>query len=234
MTPDPDPWRLLSYARTQVTLMPERFGVMGSYSRDMLDLQAYSDPDSFMMDRLVLQLTTQVLCGRTVSEEPEVQVNVPASPWQHLKVAAARWHAGWLTGKWMAPGSTPPPWAVLLAPAYYLLRWFLRRYPPRYTKVTARVQFEQHVMYPEIDYVPAQFGRPVIFEETSVSYPGGQPPFGSRFTCNPSRFLSKHEVIRDITADCSDDLWHGHPAITTLNWLEQHGVNTDQMVRRPR
>jgi hypothetical protein len=226
---------LLEYVRNQIVLHPEKYGVMGSYSMDMLQAQRSEDA-MFMFDQLAYRLTTAVLCGRTISEKPEVELSLPASPWHHLKHRFDWWVSDknelWEGRTTDCNPATPPPWMVLLWPLLVLFPRWLRKHPVKYTVVKAAVEFEQRILYPEID-APAQCGRPVIYETLDVHYPGIHPPFGSRLVNDPFRFLNRHEIARQVMQD-PDGQRYGVSLgpDQTLMWLERHGVNVDQLVRR--
>lgn len=224
--PDSVDWTQL--VRQMVTLHPEKFGVLGSYSRELLQAEVSRDY-SFAIGDLALRLTTSVLCGHVVTEKPQVQLNLPATWWQHLKYEVFGWHSASLAKKDTLGGFHR---TVLLWPAYWLLGKYSAKRPVKWTTVTAEVTFEQRVLYPEID-MPASAGRPVIYETVDVSYPEVLPPWGSRLRSDPSRFLNRHEIASEVFQD-PDGQRYG---VTlgpdqTLHWLEKHGVNVDQLVKR--
>jgi hypothetical protein len=226
---------LTEYTRRQIRLHPEKFGYAGSFAREMLSV-ATADDLMYGYDQMVVRLMTTILSGRTISEEPEVALKLPATWWQHLK------HALFTSALFANAASfrlrSQPKLAVIwlwpvLTACVLLSRWY-RKHPVRWTEVTARVHFSQHVLYPEID-APAQCGRPVIYEEISASFPGA--PFGSSLAGDPSRFLNRHEIANQVYRDW--DQPHGSwpdggtlTPETTLRWLEEHGVNVDQLVKR--
>ena len=129
--------------------------------------------------------------------------------------------------------ASPPPWLFLLWPLLVLFPRWAKKHPVRWTEVTAEIHFEQRVLYPEVD-APAIAGRPVIYENLSVSYPGVPPPFGSNLVSDPSRFMRRHEIAREILKDPDSTRYPGefNSPYTTLAWLERHGVNVDQLVKR--
>lgn len=228
---------LTSYAQQRIVLYPEKFGVMGQYSREMLEVNSAVDMMSHGMDSLLMRLTTSVLCGQTISETPQVEISFPDSPWQHVKHRLEE-KTGRLDDRWKGydPDSgdtvTPPPWMILLWPLLVLFPKWLKKYPVRWGTRTADINFEQRILYPEID-APAHAGRPVIYETLSMDFPGLSPPFGSRLVNDPSRFMHVHEIAREIMKD--PDLHRfaaGPDSYVALKWLERHGVNVDQLVKR--
>lgn len=226
----PSPDFLSALTRRQVRLNPEKFGVMGTYSREMLEAAASPDMAwAFAMDMLAVRLTTTVLSGRTVSREPQVELNLPANWWQHLKYQVQSWRNASVEKKDHLGGFHRD---VLLVPAYAFLSWFFGKRPVKWTKVTAKIHFEQHILYPEVD-APAQAGRPVIYEEMSISWPDGVSPYGGSLNSSPSRFMNRHEIISEIARSTDPGQLHmGNPAHAAIYWLERHGVNVDQLVKR--
>lgn len=230
------------YAQQRIALYPEKFGVMGSYSKELMRCQTAEDMLSYGADMLLMRLTTAVLCGQTISEKPQVELSMPATPWQHLKYRISKRHER-LNARWEGQDpdtwaqTTPPPWVILLWPFLVLFSRWLKKHKVQFTTVTADIEFEQRVLYPEID-APAHAGRPVIYETLSVNYPYAPPPFGSRLINDPSRFLNRHEIASEIYRDpdinscgIGGPSYLGVPDLT-LRWLERHGVNVDQLVKR--
>ncbi len=224
------------YVKKTITLHPEKYGVWGSYSREMLEC-APVDGQARMFDQLAYQLTTAVLCSRTVSEAPEVVLSLPASPWQHLKHSLDWWvsdkNEHW-EGRHPETGEavTPHPFLFLLWPILVLFPKFIKSRPIRYTTVN-QVHFEQRVLYPEIN-MPASAGRPVIYETADITWPDGFGPFGGgSLIAGPSRFLNRHEIAREMFRD-PDAQRYGVSLgpDQALRWLEKHGVNVDQLVKR--
>jgi hypothetical protein len=217
---------LTAMTRRQIVLNPEKFGVMGTYSREMLRADASADY-AFPLDHLALRLVTTVLTGRTIREEPQVELNLPAGWWQHLKHAITDSRLNFLASKYLV---------VFFLPFYWLFDKYLAKRPVKWTKVTAKIDFSQHILYPEID-APAQCGRPVIYEEMSVSWPEGLAPYGSNLSSGPSRFMDRHEIASRIMRDPE---MYRHPRYGSsgldpwpvLVWLERNGVNVDQLVKR--
>lgn len=241
MTSERNPWEDLDVAlamRQLITLYPQKFGMVGTYAREMLQAEWSQDSYSWMFDQVLLRVTTSVMCGQTVTAAPVVELNQPASWWQHLKLAFEEWvhwkdelhHGRDEAGE----QTTPPPWLVLLWPLLVLFPKWIKRHPVKFTKVSGTVQFEQRVLYPEFDHVPSEFGRPVLYETIDFRHGLQAPPFGGGLASAPSRFLSKHEVISEFMRS-SDDSYDGrygpHP-MQFLTWLESRGVNIDQMVKR--
>ena len=226
----PDNEDLTNLARQQIVLYPEKFGVMGQYSMEMLNAMTAQDFASFGMDMILVRLTTSVMCGNTVSEKPQIELNLPKNQWQHMRYKLLGWadkteHMLWnkMTWKnfWMRV-----PYALALL----LWKWIYKR-PVKYSIIKADIDFEQRVLYPEIN-VPAAAGRPVIYETISVNYPGEQPPYGSRLASDPSRFLDRHEIANAVYHDPNYTTAPISVPEVTLNWLARHGVNVDQLVKR--
>lgn len=225
---DPIDWT--QFVQQRITLYPEKFGVWGSYSRDLLRMEESRDTARFT-DSLTLQLSTAVLCGQTVSEKPQVELSLPATWYQHLKHAAFDWRLSF-SSEGASKFKTAWMWLVARTLFWVLDKYMLKR-PVKWTTVKAEVTFEQRVLYPELD-LPAHAGRPVIYETMDVSYPDALPPWGSRLRSDPSRFLNRHEIASDIYRDPDGQrygvsLGPDH----VLSWLERNGVNVDQLVKRP-
>lgn len=228
----PSPDYLTQYAQNRIQLNPEKFGLVGAFSREMLMADVSMEPAT---DSLLMRLMTTVMCGSSVSEEPEVVLHYPATPWQHLKRSVFNWRLKFgfrerskLMTAWL--------WIVARTLFWVLDKYSLKR-PVKWTDVTAKIHFDQRVMYPEFDQMPAAFGRPVIYETISMSYPDVMPEFGSNLRSDPSRFLDRHEIARKVYEDSAsvgtnypyNEPWSPH---ATLHWLERHGVNVDQLVKR--
>lgn len=222
-----------SIARRQFTLHPRQYAMMGSYARETLSASPVAA--DYLSDMLLLKLTTAVLCGRTVSESPQVEMTVPASWWQHLKHATASWRDSSVSKKNSLGGFHR---TILLKPVYASLSWLLRKHPVRYAKMTATIDFRQDVLYPEID-APPNGGRPVIFEEMNMT-PMWEPKtalWGTSLQSDPSRFMDSHEIMSQMQRDPE---FHGENLrypdspgpYAVLQWLERHGVNVDQFVKR--
>lgn len=227
---------LTDLAHRQIQLNPRKFGILGSYSRELLRAEA-SEDYVWAMDQVALRLTTSVLSGRTINKDPEVVLNLPASWWQHFKHQADWWISN-KHARFNGSEGTPAPWLVFLWPLFVLFPKFIRKRPIRYTTVTSQVHFEQDVLYPEVDMqMPAHLGRPVIYETINVSYPSVIPPFGSNLNSGPSRFLSQHEVMSEMQRDPEFTAQtYRYPMspnpYAVLQWLERRGVNVDQLVKR--
>ena len=217
------------YVRQRVMMTPEKFGYVGSFSRELLEAAwDRTGAQALMLDQVLLRLTTSVLCGRAVSEHPEVTLNLPKTWWQHLKWNLQTWRDK-QDARWK---SEPPPWMVLLWPFLVLYPRFLVRHPVKWRKITAQVNFEQRVLYPEMDHIPAAAGRPVIYETLDLNW-SATTPWGSGFSTGPDRFLNRHEIIRELYTgpDVYGYIGRGG-AEQVLTWLERHGVNPDQLVKR--
>jgi hypothetical protein len=224
---------LTSLTRQMIQMYPERFGITGSYSREML--RADSRIAEHCLDRVMVSLTTSVMCGRTVSEHPQVELNLPASWWQHLKWSVSKWR---LSFGFQDRSKLLTAWLWVVARTLFLVLdlWVVRR-PVKWTTITASLNFEQRVLYPELDHIPAvPLGRPVIYETLDVHY-DVMPPWGSNVSQEPDRFMNRHEVLAKIAGDAQYGLRGGQfvdigAVLTALEWLERHGVNVDQLVKR--
>jgi hypothetical protein len=235
MTTPPSGPELLEYVRNQIVLHPEKYGVMGSYSMEMLQAQRSEDA-MLMFDQLAFRLTTLVLSGQTVSEHPEVTFTyyTPDTWWDHVKKALWDWRDK-QNRRWEGTGydgqpDTPPPWMILLWPFLVLFPKWGRRYPPRTTPkiVKTTVNFRQAVLYPETNHIPSEFGRPVIYETMDAGAGFGLVP-GS------SRFLNRHEIASAFYGDPEVNRYISSPNYgpdAVLRWLERQGVNVDQLVKR--
>jgi hypothetical protein len=218
---------ITGYFKRRLTLQPEKFGSVGAYSREALEASVSYD---FMYDQQLLRLTTTILSGRTVSEHPEVELKYPADWWQHLKYNLIGW--------WYARADE-----LRLNKMFFLRAWLLTlacfvirktfRKPVKYSKLTAKIAFEQHFLYPEFDDIPAELGRPVIYE--SLDFESVWEPATELWGTSlqqASRFLNRHEIISEIYRAPLDSYVGSRSAETVLTWLEQRGVNVDQLVKR--
>jgi hypothetical protein len=216
-----------SAIREQFVLHPEKFALVGQYAREMFDCVEIED---YLSDMLAVRLSTAVLCGRTVSETPQVVLTFPESPWQHLKDKLRKWEDRVWCDLHRAIGRRLWLWPVYWTAV--VTGKLIDGHPVKWGKVTADVSFEQRILYPEVD-APAQAGRPVIYETLDVHFPT-PPPYGGHIAYDPSRFLNRHEIANAVYKDPDfmlspmGDL--GPHAM--LNWLERHGVNVDQLVKR--
>jgi hypothetical protein len=230
------------YVQERVTMTPEKFGWMGSFMRSTLRAEEASDQyRAAMFDQLLVRFTAQVMSGRTVSERPEVTFTyyTPDTWWDHVKKALWDWRDK-QNRRWEGTGydgqpDTPPPWMILLWPFLALFPKWGRRYPPRTTPKIARtnVDFKQSVLYPELDHIPPEFGRPVIYE--TLTMPGAG--LGYSVGAGVSRFLTRYEIMNEFMRD-PDSAWYdnslgstAHP-VKFMDWLERKGVNPDQLVKR--
>jgi hypothetical protein len=212
-------------------LQPEKFGIVGAYSREALEAVI---SEEFLYDQQLLRLTTTILSGRTISERPEVRYKIYYSWREHLKDAISGWRER-QNFRWEgADGTdTPPPWMVLLWPFLVLWPRFLRKHPVKMREQVVALNFEQRILYPEFDDIPAELGRPVIYE--SLDFESGWEPFAEHWGTSlqqASRFLNRHEIISEIYRAPLDSYVGSRSAETVLTWLEQRGVNVDQLVKR--
>jgi hypothetical protein len=229
----------LTMMAKQIVLQPRKFGVVGSYARDMLHAETGQDSYAFMMDQLMVRLTTSVLSGRTISAEPEIKINYPASWWQHWKHASNAWislkHELWMGRDAEGETTTPPPWLILLWPLLVLWPKWLARHPVRQTKLKGLVQLDQDILYPKID-MPPNAGYPVIYESISLNHIFQTMTGLDGATLEHedlSRFMCKGEIINSVRRD--SDLYgkyHGDEVWAFVDWLENHGVNIEQLVKR--
>lgn len=228
------------YFQRQMRLTPRQFGYVGSYSRDMLQVEKVQDQ---AFGQIMYRFTTSILSGRTITETQRASVQVPASWWQHLKKTAGEWHTAWLRKPY-------PPWLLFIlpldlltiVPRVYLIPWFLRRHPVRYAELAAEVRFTRDTLYPgaDISLPPSRFGAPVMYEglEIAPMAPDGEP-WGLE-DYGPARFLTRHEITSEVMRD--QDLasrglgaFGGMDPGTVLgvfDWLGRHGVSVDQLVAR--
>ncbi len=231
------------YVSNRITMTPEKFGYMGSFMRSTLRAEPDDQYTAAMLDQQLVRFTMQVMSGQTVTEHSEVTFtySVYASWRDHFKQAVQDWRDK-QNRRWEGTGygydgqpDTSPPWMILLWPFLVLFPRWLKRHPVKWISKTAKttVDFRQSVLYPEFDHVPAEFGRPVIYETLEVQGIGAG--FGlSRDTYG--RFLSKHEIVSEIYRDL--EMFRGYPGgvgsevMGVLLWLERHGVNIDQLVKR--
>lgn len=222
------------YVQNRITMTPEKFGMLGSYARSTLQAVASEDL-AYMLDQQLVRFTMNVMSGKTVSEHPEVTFtyNIYASWWQHLKHALSNWRDA-MNVRWE---TEPTPWMILLWPFLVLHPKWARRHPVNQTSMLAKttVDFKQSVLYPEMDYIPPEFGYPVIFE--TMDMPGTGTGFG--LNTGIGRFMNRHEVMSEYMRDPASAP-DGYPGsvgssaypVAFLSWLERNGVNPDQLVKR--
>jgi hypothetical protein len=232
-TPSPDRFREL------IRLAPKKFGYLGRYSTEMLEVER---TDGIFGD-MMLRFTTSILSGKTVTATQRASVEVPASWWQHLKKnASERNRTGFRRPRrWWLPG------IFLLSILTWLPRAglgrFLRRHPVRYAELTAEVRFTRDTLYPgaDVSLPPDQFGPPVTYEALEISplAPDGMPWRLEEY--GPARFLTRSEiaseVLRDPDVNGSAEFSFGGPVspgavFGTLEWLSRRGVSVDTLVAR--
>lgn len=227
------------YFQRQMALTPKQFGYVGSYSREMLQVEEMQDR---AFGETMYRFTTSVLSGRTVTEKQRATVKVPASWWQHLKKTAGEWHTAWLR----KPDS---PWLLFIlpldiltiVPRVYLIPWFLRRHPVNYAELAAEVRFSRDTLYPGADIsLPSRtFGAPVMYETMEIVQPAPDGEPWALEDYGPARFMDRreiaYEVMRDPDLATTRGLAYGMDPGTVfgiLDWLGQHGVSVDQLVAR--
>jgi hypothetical protein len=209
------------FVRNLYQMEPQKFGMLGAYAREMLDVEESRDRLLYMH---ALRFSTMILSGRTITEHPKVEFRhthtfeMPSNWWQHLKQA--------VYSRWDKKGRLQ------------------KRFPVRLSAIekkvfrVAEIDVTQHILYPQADYMPppSQFGMPVIWEEASFM-PIWEPQTGEdgQVSLNlegPSRYLNRHEIANQIYRE-SVDRYSGYANVdTVLDWLSEHGVNPDQLVRR--
>ena len=224
----------------QMQLTPKQFGYVGSYSRDLLQVEEMRDR---AFGEMALRFTTSILSGRTVTDKQRASVKVPASWWQHLKKTAGDWHAAWLQKEHKAWRLSILLLDIIIVPAVALIPWFLRRHPVRCAELTAEVRFSRDTLYPgaDVSLPPSRFGAPVMYETMEIApMVAGGEPWGLE-DYGPGRFLNRSEIVSEIFRD--PDLCNGRglafgagmdPGVVfgVLEWLGQHGVSVDQLVPR--
>lgn len=183
---------------------PEKYGMIGSYSREFLEVSEEADR-AFAFDQMLVRFTTQILTGKTVSETQEVsaQVPVPATWWDALMdMLNRRLHL-----------YIPVLWKTVTA--------------------KATVKWDRRLTYPEADITvpPDQFGRPVAWESVELTeYEPGITLTGTSL----SRFANRYEVARAVWDETPPSRFgNAEPtAELVLDWLSKHGVNPDQLVAK--
>jgi hypothetical protein len=233
----PDPVELTSYVRKTIALHPEKFGVMGTYALELMDGSVSRD---MFYDMLAMRLCTSVLCGSTISQNPQVVLNQPRNAWQHTKHQIDWWQSD-LDAHWQGydrhegGAYTPQPWLILLWPLLWLIRTWIGKRPVKYNEVKADIKFEQRILYPEAPAVPAHMGHSVIYETLDLNWPENHPLWGSRLDNPNSRFANRHEIASSIYRDPELNRYMSGPSASpdvVLAWLHRHGVNVDQLVQR--
>lgn len=235
----------LAYTRHQFQMTPEKFGYIGGYCSSTLKAEP-AEYQAQMIGQQMTKFVMNVMSGRTVSEHPEVSITFQSPrTWQdHAKRSLRDWrdkqNARWEGTGYDGQPDTPPPWMILLWPFLVLFPKWLDRHPVKLRSETRKttVNFRQSVLYPEMDHIPPEFGRAVIYESFDLSpacFPGGQS-FG--INSGPSRFMDRHEVMsafmRDPDASRYESYSLGSTAypVAFMGWLERNGVNVDQLVKR--
>ena len=228
----------LTHMAKQIVLQPRKFGMIGSYSQEMLRVEVGQDSTAFMMDQLMVRLTTSVLSGRTISAEPKVELDYPASWWQHWKFASNEWinikHDLWMGHLPDGSDTTPPPWLILLWPLLMLWPKWFARHPVKLATLTGTVQIDQDILYPQLD-MPANAGYPVIYETISPLsiFEPTTEQWQTRLTkTDPSRFMCKGEIINAVHQKDIYGAYHGDAVWAFVDWLESKGVNVEQLVKR--
>jgi hypothetical protein len=229
---------LTNMGARMIQLNPRKFGIVGSYAQEMLHAEVGQDSSAFMMDHLLVRLTTSVLSGRTISAEPVVELDYPATWWQHWKHASNEWinvkHDLWVGHLPDGSDTTPPPWLILLWPLLVLWPKWFAKHPVKLGVMTGKVQIDQDILYPQLD-MPANAGMPVIYE--TIEMPIFEPTtegWNTRLTkTDPSRFMCKGEIISAVHREMSDPgKYRGDDVWAFVDWLESKGVNIEQLVKR--
>jgi hypothetical protein len=192
---------------------------MGSYSKELTVL---SESESWLYDQMMYRLVIPVLTGRTVKQDGQVSVQVPAT-WVDalkLRVRASRFD------RWLAKQHLPRRLYCCWD------EWTSVNYETK----TASFALSQDITYPYANYTPppsGQFGAPVIYEILELS---GDTSFHT--TTNAQRYMSWHEVASEYlrspqaASDYGSTLGGGIGIYPFGQWLLDHGVNPDQLVRR--
>lgn len=229
----------VEYFRNQVVLTQKQVGYVGSFSRDMLEVEQLTDR---AFGQMMYRFTTSILSGKTVTEKQRATVKVPAGRWQHLKRTAGDWHTAWLRkphSAWLL--FILPLDLLTIVPRVYLIPWFLRRHPVKYAELTVEVRFTRDMLYPGADVsVPcSQFGAPVMWESMEL---GPSAPEGVSWQFEdygPGRFLDRREIMHEVMREPDQSASWGMPyganpaaVLSVLDWLGQHGVTVDQLVAR--
>jgi len=227
------------YFQRQMQLTSKQFGYVGSYSRDLLQVEEMRDR---AFGEMMLRFTTSILSGRTVTEKQRASVKVPASGWQHLKKTADEWHAAWLQKPlsryllfWL------PLDILTIVPRVYFIPWFLRRHPVKYAEIAAEVRFSRDTLYPgaDISLPPSRFGAPVMYESVEIAPLTLNGDQWGLEDYGPARFLSRHELVSEIlrAQDQANASWGSfditpRTVFSVLEWLGEHGVSVDQLIPR--
>lgn len=234
---------LTNMGARMIQLQPRKFGYVGQYAREMLHAEVGEDSTSFMMDMMLVRLTTSVLSGRTISARPEVKLDYPATWWDHWKHASNEWmnikHDLWMGHLPDGSDTTPPPWLILLWPLLMLWPKWFKKHPVKMGSLTGVVEIEQDILYPKID-MPASVGMPVIYETIHMLPVFEQTLTGVPESWNASlqheddgRFMCKGEIINAVHRSDVYGKHRGDEVWAFVDWLEENGVNIDQLVKRP-
>jgi hypothetical protein len=168
--------------RRQITLEPRKFGMVGAYAREFLEITSEQD-QAWAYDQQTVRFTTRILSGQALAEDHKVstQIQVPAMWWDALMdTLNRRLHL------------------------YIPVKWKQRTIPFNF-KLTSQVTFpEANIAMP-----PDTLGRPVVWE--TLEFDGEElSPGESRFAnrheivsaiwreCQPSRFGNAEPRPEDV------------------------------------
>jgi hypothetical protein len=101
--------------------------------------------------------------------------------------------------------------------------------------LTGTVEIEQDILYPKID-MPASVGMPVIYETINmlpVFEPTTEQWGASLQREDDSRFMCKGEIISAVHRSDVYGKHRGDEVWAFVDWLEENGVNIEQLVKRP-
>lgn len=184
--------------------------LVGSYSRDRLTFTLSQD-FGYSLDMYAGRFATRILAGKAYSEDYTVATEVPATWWQHLKLAL-----------YVVFAQQAHTWRNRFIPGF-LPVWF----PVRFEERKSTIKLTGHWSYPRADFITPHAGPVTVSEDIQVTGPHYELPA-------PSRFLSQGEIVREFYADPAygTRLSAGGDATAVVYWLHRHGVNMDQLVPR--
>jgi hypothetical protein len=180
--------------------------LVGTYSKERFQAQV-SEDIFFGGDMLAVRFWTQILEGKTYTEEFDVRTTVPATWWQHLKLTLFYAH-GMSRRRWIP-------------------RFLVEKFPVRDKTLKSRIKLEGSYLYPQADFITAKAGPVIIREEVTVTEGGACVPVST-----PSRFASEHEIANAFFRDPAYATMDPPTPDMLLHWLARHGVNINQLVPR--
>lgn len=181
--------------------------LVGSYTKSKFDIQIDEDL-YFGMDTIVARFMTHILEGKTYAEDFEVLTDVPATWWQHFKLAVSEALPASIIGSLVAKSV-------------------------RNKTLRSTVKLEGKYLYPQADFLTEAAG-PVTITETATLPDWPETPDHYLPAFAPSRFANEGEIANAFYSDPTYATMGPPTPHMILHWLARHGVNTNQLVPRKR